>query len=170
MSQARLLILLIVFAAIIGCDTPSENKNPTSESGSADVEPVSVSDGGDQAKTTQAASPVGKWTIRHELKGPSGTPDEDKVVGFSTSTITIKKEGKFDERLEVDLIEEEDLEPTDYQGTWEQNGDVIRMQRDGDMATFSYVIDKEGLRMSGNVAGHDVVLTRSLEKQEPPKN
>ena len=108
--------------------------------------------------------PLGVWTVRHELKQKdSDSVDTDVVVGFSTSTIVIANDGTFAERLQVDFFKAPDPKPTDYKGVWKQDGNVIRFKRDEGESTESYVIDQQGLRMTGNVAGHDIVLTRRLK-------
>ena len=107
--------------------------------------------------------PKGVWSVRHELKQKDPETDESTVVGFSTSTITIKDDGTFQEIMAIDLFEDPDPDPTEYTGTWKQDADVIRFRRDGGDSTDSYSIDEQGLRMTGNVAGHSIVLTRKLE-------
>lgn len=110
-----------------------------------------------------APDPTGVWTVRHELKQKDPGTDESNVVGFSTSKITIKDDGTFQEIMAIDLFQDPDPEPTEYKGTWKQDADVIRFRRDGGESTDSYSIDDQGLRMTGNVAGHSIVLTRQLE-------
>ena len=107
--------------------------------------------------------PKGVWTVKHELKQKEPETDESTVVGFSTSTITLKDDGTFQETMAIDLFEESNPDPTEYKGTWKQDADVIRFRRDGADSTDSYSIDEQGLRMTGNVAGHSIVLTRKLE-------
>ena len=115
-------------------------------------------------------SPLGVWTVRHELKQKdSESEDKEVVVGFSTSTITIANNGTFAERLQIDLLKDPDPEPSDYKGIWKQDGDVIRFKRDEGESTDSYVIDQQALRMTGNVAGHDFVLTRRLADEHESK-
>jgi hypothetical protein len=113
--------------------------------------------------------PKGVWTVRHELKQKSPETGESTVVGFSTSTITIKDDGTFQETMAIELFEDPDPDPTEYKGKWKQDADVIRFRRDGEDSTGSYSIDEQGLRMTGNVAGHSIVLTRQLEADTNPE-
>ena len=116
-----------------------------------------------------APDPKGVWTVRHELKQKSPETDESTVVGFSTSTITIKDDGTFQENMAIELFEDPDPDPTVYKGKWKQDADVIRFRRDGGDSTDSYSIDEQGLRMTGNVAGHSIVLTRKLDADTNPE-
>ena len=110
-------------------------------------------------------SPVGVWTVRHELKRENPESEDNPIlVGLSTSILTLAENGTFTERLQVDLFEDAKPEPVNYHGVWQQDGNVIRFKRDGGDSTDSYVIDEQGLRMTGNVAGLEIILTRQLEK------
>jgi hypothetical protein len=110
--------------------------------------------------------PVGVWTVRHELKHKGPQTAESSVDGFSASTITMKDNGRFQEILRIHLYLDWDPDPTEYNGTWRQDDDVIRFKRDGGDATESYVIDEQGIRMTGNVAGQSIVMTKDMKIEE----
>jgi len=114
--------------------------------------------------------PIGTWTVRHELKKESSEVSADErssVYGFSTTTITITDDGTFSERMLVELLDGPALEPREYRGKWHQDADVVRFRRNDSDATQSYIIGEQGLRMTGNVAGHDIVLTRQFDDGKP---